>query len=422
MVVSPRYAEYEDTIDTGTSVPVLLPPATSSHSLSADSLPPGDSLSSLTGSQEDASAPSQPGKESATQACEVQPSHQNSGAAPGASLPELTDAKQQQGQDTAQYYLCQRSGVDHVFVDHPLYCRTSDIYGSSNVNTYQEAGDFPDLDLRYSILCQAALAAPLLLWQSSARTQPQHRLAETPCPGEEDAPEQGLAGGSMGIQAGGRLGERLPVMPQLHAQLPEALNLESASDTSASMSPLAHGAAGSPECRSAAASSPVTARASASSGSATDVAVRANPLPLQDSNLAALFQADKEKNMLSAMPQRRGAHEAYQQADAQHTAAASRLQGSSSGAERGQAGQSGDDRMPLVFVSNDWPCAPLALRLKHTLQSARTPADSPVLPRRASKDGETDLCSASGQLTGRDGISHKLHRLSLPVHTVTMLP
>lgn len=421
MVVSPRYAEYEDTVNTGTSVPLLLPPATSSHSPSADTLPPGDSLSSLTGSQDDASTPSQPDKESATQACEVHPSHQNSGAAPGKSTRELTNAEQQQNQDTAQYYLCQRSGVDHVFVDHPLYCRTSDIYGSSNVNTYQEAGDFPDLDLRYSILCQAALAAPLLLWQKSACSQPQHRLAEAD-PGEGDVPEQDQDGGTIGVQAHGRPEEVTPVMPQLHARLPEALHLEPASDTSVSMSPPAHGAARSPECRSAAAASPVTAQASTSSESATDAAVQANALHLQGSNLAAPTQADKANDMLSAMPQRRGAHEAYQQADVQQMAAGNRLQGSRSGAEHGQTEQPGNESAPLVFVSNDWPCAPLALRLKHTLQSAQTPVDASALPRCASQDGEADPCSASGQLAGRDGISRKLHYLSLPVHTITSLP
>ena len=51
-------------------------------------------------------------------------------------------------------------------VEHPIYHNTTDIYGS-NVNTYVEAGQFPDLDVRYSILCQAALAAPLLLWAGS---------------------------------------------------------------------------------------------------------------------------------------------------------------------------------------------------------------------------------------------------------------
>jgi granule-bound starch synthase len=59
-----------------------------------------------------------------------------------------------------------RGGVDRVFVDHPLL-RTRDIYGFSGGGpplTYMEAGDAAALDVRYSVLCQAALAAPALLW------------------------------------------------------------------------------------------------------------------------------------------------------------------------------------------------------------------------------------------------------------------
>ncbi|KAK9824094.1 hypothetical protein WJX72_007694 [[Myrmecia] bisecta] len=63
-----------------------------------------------------------------------------------------------------RYFWVRQDGVDRVFVDHPCYADTTDIYGTGNVNTYVESGEFPDLDLRYSILCQAALAAPHLLW------------------------------------------------------------------------------------------------------------------------------------------------------------------------------------------------------------------------------------------------------------------
>lgn len=51
---------------------------------------------------------------------------------------------------------------------HPL--PAADIYGGTagggkGVYTYLEAGEHPDLELRYSVLCQAALAAPVLLEQ-----------------------------------------------------------------------------------------------------------------------------------------------------------------------------------------------------------------------------------------------------------------
>ena len=49
-------------------------------------------------------------------------------------------------------------------MEHPIYeAADGDIYGANY--TYLDAGSgVPDLDLRWSILSQAALAAPLLLW------------------------------------------------------------------------------------------------------------------------------------------------------------------------------------------------------------------------------------------------------------------
>ena len=398
MVVSPRYAEYEDTVDTGTSVPVLLPPATSSHSHSADSLPPGDSSSSLTGSQGEAAAPSMPSRDSAAHASEEQPARQKLSAAPGSSNPDLNNAEQQQQQrqNAAQYYLCKRSGVDHVFVDHPLYCRTSDIYGSSNVNTYQEAGDFPDLDLRYSILCQAALAAPLLLWQDPAHAQPQRRHAEQPGPTKGNAPGQGLAQSTAGAQAAGRPEEGMLGMPQLHSRLPEALHLEPAGHGSAAMSAPAHAAAGSPESLSASAAGPDAGEISADAAAA-----QASLLHLREQQPIAPTQvAANASTMSAAVPHHRDRLEACQQPDAQRMRASCVLQGSGLGAEQGQTGQAGTDRGPIVFVSNDWPCAPLALRLKHTLQCAQAGVDaSSALPGRAAQEGEADLDVSPGQLT-----------------------
>ena len=62
-------------------------------------------------------------------------------------------------------------GVHRVFVDHAAFreLRGDGIYGGAN-STYAEpsgvdgATPWPHLDVRYSILCQAALAAPLLVW------------------------------------------------------------------------------------------------------------------------------------------------------------------------------------------------------------------------------------------------------------------
>ncbi|KAF6260456.1 starch synthase catalytic domain-containing protein [Scenedesmus sp. NREL 46B-D3] len=75
------------------------------------------------------------------------------------------------------YYMCASSGVDRVFVDHPLYRGGSDRRSGSPwacpvVSTYCHphgveagaGGAHPDLAAAASVLCQAALAAPLLLW------------------------------------------------------------------------------------------------------------------------------------------------------------------------------------------------------------------------------------------------------------------
>jgi glycogen synthase len=92
----------------------------------------------------------------------------------------------------ARLYLARdaRGGrVDRVFVDHPLYyAAQGDDRSPDRIYTYLEAGDGPflqgpggaggganghrgqraDLAAAYSVLCQAALAAPLLLWPSSS--------------------------------------------------------------------------------------------------------------------------------------------------------------------------------------------------------------------------------------------------------------
>ena len=230
MVVSPRYAEYADAVDTGTSVPVLLPPAASLHSPSADSFPPTGSSPALPGSQADAVRSFQLEDDNAAQAPEVQRLHQATSTSLDGSMSQTEDAVQQQRQDSAQYYLCKRGGVDHVFVDHPMYCRTSDIYGSSTVNTYQEAGDFPDLDLRYSILCQAALAAPLLLWSKAVQDQSQHRHNEQQQTDRGDALVRGHATGEVGLQGSSMADWAAPGMSQLQSQLPQGLHLP-ASDT-----------------------------------------------------------------------------------------------------------------------------------------------------------------------------------------------
>lgn len=78
-----------------------------------------------------------------------------------------------------------------VFVDHPLYIGSEDIYGMNSAFSYVEGGGMADLDLRCSILCQAALAAPVLLWGPSALRARFSAKAEMSLP-EEETPRGAL--------------------------------------------------------------------------------------------------------------------------------------------------------------------------------------------------------------------------------------
>ncbi|KAL6770438.1 GBSS1B [Auxenochlorella protothecoides x Auxenochlorella symbiontica] len=96
--------------------------------------------------------------------------------APEARGPDEGDEEADEAlETTARLFLARQDGVDHVFVDHPLFLAGGDIYScgpSLGVTTYMEAGQgaaAASLDLRYSVLCQAALAAPLLLWAAGVR-------------------------------------------------------------------------------------------------------------------------------------------------------------------------------------------------------------------------------------------------------------
>lgn len=64
----------------------------------------------------------------------------------------------------AELYDVKSNGVVRVFVDHPRLSTGKDIYGQQNngILTYMESSDAADLDVRYSILCQAALGAAVL--------------------------------------------------------------------------------------------------------------------------------------------------------------------------------------------------------------------------------------------------------------------
>ena len=108
MTVAPMYSNYDDVYDTGVLVPLQLPPS---------DLPP-----------------------------------------PGADDDSDGDVML-----FARLFMCNRGGVDRVFVQHPMFSRSG-----GGVYTYQGPGANSDLGTMYSILCQASLAAPVLLWKTSS--------------------------------------------------------------------------------------------------------------------------------------------------------------------------------------------------------------------------------------------------------------
>ena len=152
MTVTPRYQIYDGLHDTGLTVPLQLPA--------------------------DASCSQSP---AASANCESECEQQQPAGA--CTRPAL--------QNWARLLHCHQGGVDRVFVDHPLFLDPLDTHGSHNVNTYQHGPDFPDIDLRYSILCQAALAAPVLLWH-----QPPHHLHKLQLQAKILCSPQTLSGGN----------------------------------------------------------------------------------------------------------------------------------------------------------------------------------------------------------------------------------
>eukprot|EP00798_Chlamydomonas_sp_ICE-L_P023235 gene23235-30459_t len=63
-------------------------------------------------------------------------------------------------------YKATKDGVDNTFVNHPLFQLGNHCQGpNAGVYTYSGAVSHGDVQARSSILCQAALAAPILMWQ-----------------------------------------------------------------------------------------------------------------------------------------------------------------------------------------------------------------------------------------------------------------
>ncbi|XVF51184.1 hypothetical protein PTKIN_Ptkin04bG0164100 [Pterospermum kingtungense] len=71
--------------------------------------------------------------------------------------------------ETVRFFHCNKRGVDRVFVDHPMFLEK--VWGKTKSQIYgPKAGvDYDDNQLRFSLLCQAALEAPRVLNLKSSK-------------------------------------------------------------------------------------------------------------------------------------------------------------------------------------------------------------------------------------------------------------
>ncbi|KAL0329426.1 UNVERIFIED_CONTAM: Granule-bound starch synthase 1, chloroplastic/amyloplastic [Sesamum radiatum] len=71
--------------------------------------------------------------------------------------------------EKVRFFHCYKRGVDRVFVDHPVFLEK--VWGKTKSKIYgPTAGtDYQDNQLRFSLLCQAALLAPLVLNLNSSK-------------------------------------------------------------------------------------------------------------------------------------------------------------------------------------------------------------------------------------------------------------
>ncbi|XVF53188.1 hypothetical protein PTKIN_Ptkin05aG0080300 [Pterospermum kingtungense] len=71
--------------------------------------------------------------------------------------------------ETVRFFHCYKRGVDRVFVDHPMFLEK--VWGKTGSKIYgPRAGvDYKDNQLRFSLLCQAALEAPRVLNLNSSK-------------------------------------------------------------------------------------------------------------------------------------------------------------------------------------------------------------------------------------------------------------
>jgi glycogen synthase len=133
MTVAPRYEAYPDTESTGIIVPIRL----------------------FSDVERDA------GNEKRLSKDAIEPNwHETDPSMPSHDKDELREnARANAFAELYDVNSINSNGVIRVFVDHPKLNTGKNIY---NVLTYMEGSDLADLDVRYSILCQAALGAAVL--------------------------------------------------------------------------------------------------------------------------------------------------------------------------------------------------------------------------------------------------------------------
>jgi hypothetical protein len=210
MTVSPRYSNYTDVRDTGVELPVQLPLDVLHLEEQRQQLEQQLLLQQQQQQQQllqdaqDAAAQQQqqqhPASSAAVEDVEAaaemyQRSEYTAAASSSSSSSSSTAAGSAAGGSSslryARYYMSCSAGVDRVFVDHPLYNGGSDSSAGSSIpwpagvlSTYchppgsiAAARNAPDLAAAASVLCQAALAAPVLLWGLGDKLDQQQQQA-----------------------------------------------------------------------------------------------------------------------------------------------------------------------------------------------------------------------------------------------------
>ncbi|KAH7621787.1 hypothetical protein Ndes2526B_g02606 [Nannochloris sp. 'desiccata'] len=176
VTVAPRYLEYPDTTPTGIAVPLDLPPASSTISSGSGSplkvestpskgvTPPHSPRRRRRGRRRRGQEMHRQRELLEQQVRQLALSSTNNNIASNES--KASSSLPSRLPSHADLFHTKQGGVERVFVDHPAL-RTEDIYGGNASGggslTYMEAGDLDGLELRYNILCQAAIGAAALM-------------------------------------------------------------------------------------------------------------------------------------------------------------------------------------------------------------------------------------------------------------------